>query len=301
MEELDSPYHRCFAVVPAEPTGCSVTGNYRHEDVAQGRWDNLVLKALLVLIQDLFSASPLGDVFMPISSCEVCQFWPSFLYLALLLTTISYFKGVGEFLRRPIIYTEDTIGWFKDYGTYNYWRLELYIAGGRTALRKPGNLFIGFLEGDNVGKVATGRLSMTLDKVRSVNQKDPYNMSGTTGFDSRVLNGTLEMADLVELVVEGRLNRLSKLRDMMVFGIICGRIMGLCLGSGRELGSGHLMVSTAAGQAFLQVGTSQSDSSFFLHIDAERLFFKKGQGCRQPSLATMAGRPPLDKAGGQGV
>ena len=52
MKELDSPYHRCFAVVPAEPTGCSVTGNYRHEDVAQGRWDNLVLKALLVLIQD---------------------------------------------------------------------------------------------------------------------------------------------------------------------------------------------------------------------------------------------------------
>ncbi|EJK54419.1 hypothetical protein THAOC_25956, partial [Thalassiosira oceanica] len=35
-----------------------------------------VLKALLVLIQDLLSASPLGDVFMPISSCEVCQFWP---------------------------------------------------------------------------------------------------------------------------------------------------------------------------------------------------------------------------------
>ncbi|EJK71197.1 hypothetical protein THAOC_07388, partial [Thalassiosira oceanica] len=29
MEELDSPYHRCFAVVPAELTGCSVTGNYR--------------------------------------------------------------------------------------------------------------------------------------------------------------------------------------------------------------------------------------------------------------------------------
>ena len=39
MEELDSPYHRCFAGVPAEPTGCSVTGNYRHEDVALGRWE----------------------------------------------------------------------------------------------------------------------------------------------------------------------------------------------------------------------------------------------------------------------
>lgn len=44
------------------------------------------------------------------------------------------------------------------------------------------------------------------------------------------------MADLIKLVVEGRLDRLSKLRDMMVFGIICGRIMGLCLGSGRESG-----------------------------------------------------------------
>ena len=44
MEELDSPYHRCGAVVSVEPTGCSVTSNYRHEDVAQGRWDNLVLK-----------------------------------------------------------------------------------------------------------------------------------------------------------------------------------------------------------------------------------------------------------------
>ena len=76
MEELDSPYHRCFAVVPAEPKGCSVTGRYRHEDVAQGRWDKKVLKALLVLFQDFLSASPLGDVFMPISSCEVCQFWP---------------------------------------------------------------------------------------------------------------------------------------------------------------------------------------------------------------------------------
>ncbi|EJK54254.1 hypothetical protein THAOC_26142 [Thalassiosira oceanica] len=95
MEELDSPYHRCFAVVPAEPTGCSVTGNYRHEDVAQGRWDKKVLKALLVLIQDFLSASPLGDVFMPISSCEVCQFWPFPLSSA---NSISYFEGVGEVL-----------------------------------------------------------------------------------------------------------------------------------------------------------------------------------------------------------
>ncbi|EJK45929.1 hypothetical protein THAOC_35431 [Thalassiosira oceanica] len=37
MEELDSPYHHCCAVVPVEPTGCSVTANYRHEDVVQGR------------------------------------------------------------------------------------------------------------------------------------------------------------------------------------------------------------------------------------------------------------------------
>ncbi|EJK54704.1 hypothetical protein THAOC_25646, partial [Thalassiosira oceanica] len=51
MEELDSPYHRFCAVVPVEPTGCSVTGRYRHEDVAQGRWEQKVLKALLVLIQ----------------------------------------------------------------------------------------------------------------------------------------------------------------------------------------------------------------------------------------------------------
>ena len=48
------------------PTGCSVTANYRHEDVAQGRWDNLVLKALLVLIQEILSASPLCDIIMPI-------------------------------------------------------------------------------------------------------------------------------------------------------------------------------------------------------------------------------------------
>ena len=76
MEELDSPYHRCCAVVPVEPTGCSVTGRYRHEDVAQGRWDKKVLKALLVLMQDLFSASPLGDVFMPKIELDFSQFWP---------------------------------------------------------------------------------------------------------------------------------------------------------------------------------------------------------------------------------
>ena len=75
MEELDSPYHRCGAVVSVEPTGCSVTANYRHEDVAQGGKYDWVLKALLLLFQDLFSASPLGEVFMPISSLKVCQFW----------------------------------------------------------------------------------------------------------------------------------------------------------------------------------------------------------------------------------
>ncbi|EJK75194.1 hypothetical protein THAOC_03092, partial [Thalassiosira oceanica] len=72
IDELDSPYHRCCcAVVPAEPTGCSVTANYRHEDVAQGRWDKKVLKALLVLMQDLLSASPLGDNVMPIFGYRV--------------------------------------------------------------------------------------------------------------------------------------------------------------------------------------------------------------------------------------
>ena len=62
---------------------------------------------------------------------------------------------------------EDTTG-SKTTGRYNSWRLELYITGGGTALEKPGNLFPGFIEGDNVGKVATGRLSMILDIVRSV-------------------------------------------------------------------------------------------------------------------------------------
>ena len=33
---------------------------------------------------------------------------------------------------------------------------------------KLGNLFLDFIEGDNVSKVATGRLSMILDIVRSV-------------------------------------------------------------------------------------------------------------------------------------
>ncbi|EJK74237.1 hypothetical protein THAOC_04095, partial [Thalassiosira oceanica] len=92
MEELDS-LSCCCAIVPAEPTGCSVTANYRHEDVAQGRWDNLVLKALLVLMQDFLSASLLGDIVMTIFGCEVCHFGP-FLYLALL-----YFEGVGEVLQ----------------------------------------------------------------------------------------------------------------------------------------------------------------------------------------------------------
>ncbi|EJK70960.1 hypothetical protein THAOC_07636, partial [Thalassiosira oceanica] len=32
MEELDSPYHRCCAVVPAEPTGCLVATQYRREN-----------------------------------------------------------------------------------------------------------------------------------------------------------------------------------------------------------------------------------------------------------------------------
>ncbi|EJK59757.1 hypothetical protein THAOC_19982, partial [Thalassiosira oceanica] len=62
------------------------------------------------------------------------------------------------------------------------------IAGGGTALRKPGNLFLGFLKGDNVGKVATGRLSMILDIVRSVTRTLATCLEW---FDSRVFNGTL--------------------------------------------------------------------------------------------------------------
>ncbi|EJK72216.1 hypothetical protein THAOC_06265 [Thalassiosira oceanica] len=53
-------------------------------------------------------------------------------------------------------------------GTYNIWCLELHFAGGGTALRNQGDLFLGFLEGDIVGEVATGRLSMILDIVRGV-------------------------------------------------------------------------------------------------------------------------------------
>ena len=57
---------------------------------------------------------------------------------------------------------------------------------------KPGNLFLGFIEadkGDNVGKVATGRLSMILDIVRSVTRTLATYL--VLGFDSRVFNGTL--------------------------------------------------------------------------------------------------------------
>ena len=61
MEELDSPYHRCFAVVPAEPTGCSVTGNYRHEDVAQGGSGEKVLHEDEQRFQDPILLSPLGS------------------------------------------------------------------------------------------------------------------------------------------------------------------------------------------------------------------------------------------------
>ncbi|EJK50486.1 hypothetical protein THAOC_30515, partial [Thalassiosira oceanica] len=53
-------------------------------------------------------------------------------------------------------------------GTYDIWCLELHFAGGGTALRNQGDLFLGFLEGDIVGEVATGRLSMILDIVRGV-------------------------------------------------------------------------------------------------------------------------------------
>ena len=76
MEGLDSPYRRSCAVVPVEPTGCLVTGRYRHEDVTQGRSGEFVPKEDEQRFQDKFTASSLGDVVMPISSCEVCQFWP---------------------------------------------------------------------------------------------------------------------------------------------------------------------------------------------------------------------------------
>ena len=61
----------------------------------------MVLKALLVLMQDLFSASPLGDSFLRAEFVTISQpilALSSIYYLALLLTTISYFEGVGEVL-----------------------------------------------------------------------------------------------------------------------------------------------------------------------------------------------------------
>ncbi|EJK65999.1 hypothetical protein THAOC_13098 [Thalassiosira oceanica] len=76
-------------------------------------------------------------------------------------------------------YIQDNTG-SKTTGTYNNWCLELHFAGGGTALRNQGDLFLGFLEGDIVGEVATGRLSMILDIGSSRRQKDPGNMSGTT-------------------------------------------------------------------------------------------------------------------------
>ena len=60
MEELDSPYHHCCAVVLVELKGCLVQLKYRHEAVAQGGSGEKVL----------------GDVVMPIFELEVCQFWP---------------------------------------------------------------------------------------------------------------------------------------------------------------------------------------------------------------------------------
>ena len=54
---------------------------------------------------------------------------------------------------------------------------------------KPGNLFLDFIEGDNVSKVATGRLSMILDIVRSVKRTLATYL--VLGFDGRVFNGTL--------------------------------------------------------------------------------------------------------------
>ncbi|EJK66455.1 hypothetical protein THAOC_12630, partial [Thalassiosira oceanica] len=91
---------------------------------------------------------------------------------------------------------EDTTG-SKTTGTYNNWCLELHFAGGGTALGKPGNLFLGFLKGDNVDKVATGRLSMILDIVRSVKRTLA---TCVERLDNRALIGTLSgLADFGSL------------------------------------------------------------------------------------------------------
>ena len=60
MEELDSPYHRCCAVVLVELTGCFVQLKYRHEDVAQGGSGEKVLKEEEQRFQDPILLSPLG-------------------------------------------------------------------------------------------------------------------------------------------------------------------------------------------------------------------------------------------------
>ena len=70
MEGLDSPYRRSCAVVPVEPTGCLVTGRYRHEDVTQGRSGEFVPKEDEQRFQDLIQLFPLGDVFMTIFGCD---------------------------------------------------------------------------------------------------------------------------------------------------------------------------------------------------------------------------------------
>ncbi|EJK66855.1 hypothetical protein THAOC_12179, partial [Thalassiosira oceanica] len=91
---------------------------------------------------------------------------------------------------------EDTTG-SKTTGTYNIWCLELHFAGGGTALGRPGNLFLGFLRGDNVDKVATGRLSMIMDIVRSVKRTLA---TCVERLDSRALIGTLSgLADFGSL------------------------------------------------------------------------------------------------------
>ena len=53
-------------------------------------------------------------------------------------------------------------------GSNNNWRRGINTAGGGTFPWNPGDLFLGFRNGNIAGEVASGRLSMILDIVRGV-------------------------------------------------------------------------------------------------------------------------------------
>ncbi|EJK75684.1 hypothetical protein THAOC_02586, partial [Thalassiosira oceanica] len=98
MEKLDSPYLRCAGRADRGRKGAVVALQMRRVTYAQGRSRRKSSIRRLTIL-DFQPASPLGDSPFRNYTAKSANFGP-FLYLALLLTTISYFEGVGEVLRR---------------------------------------------------------------------------------------------------------------------------------------------------------------------------------------------------------